>query len=226
MFEFTGLSFGIRCDTLSSHFLPTLYSTPHQPNTHIISSILHVGHDNDMESWPLIIEDFHGNTNEVHLEAGDILFYESSKCLHGRPRKMKGGWYSSVFSHYYPVGWNAYQVNMNQHYRVPPHWHEYTERQPGGVEYLQGVISSVMEPACEDYWCALKNTVQWYGPGPGYGRVMGADGVVTDLENIPSEESSSPDTITSEEHSTSDQTPNSVHTTDSNAICKEDNLVH
>ena len=41
-----------------------------KPLTHIISSILHVGHSEDMESWPIVIEDFHGNTNEVHLQAG------------------------------------------------------------------------------------------------------------------------------------------------------------
>jgi len=37
-------------------------------NTHIISSILHVDHDKDMESWPIIIEDFQGNTNEVNVK--------------------------------------------------------------------------------------------------------------------------------------------------------------
>jgi len=52
--------------------------------THIISSILHVDHDKDSEPWPLVIEDFNGNTVEVFLEAGDMLFYESSKCSHGR----------------------------------------------------------------------------------------------------------------------------------------------
>jgi hypothetical protein len=73
--------------------------------THIISCILHVDHDDDPESepWPIVIEDFQGNTNEVVLESGDLLFYESSKCLHGRPKKFKGKWYSSIFVHYYPA---------------------------------------------------------------------------------------------------------------------------
>ena len=39
--------------------------------THIISSILHVSHDENMENWPLIIEDYQGNTNEVYLEDGE-----------------------------------------------------------------------------------------------------------------------------------------------------------
>ena len=84
--------------------------------THIISCILHVDHDDDPESepWPLVIEDFQGNTNEVNLESGDMVFYESSKAFHGRPRKFKGKWYSSIFVHYYPVGWDvSAQIKSN-----------------------------------------------------------------------------------------------------------------
>jgi len=169
-------------------------------STHIISSILHVGHDKDMESWPIVIEDFQGNTNEVHLEPGDMLFYESSKCLHGRPRKMKGGWYASVFTHYYPVDWDYNKVKMDQHYRVPPSWDEYKARVAGGVEYLRGIDASFLEPGCEHEWCALKNAVQWYGPAPEYGKVISAGGAVTELENIPSEESFFPDTTIPEDY--------------------------
>jgi len=88
-------------------------------NTHIISCILHVDHDDDPESepWPIIIEDFQGNTNEVVLESGDMLFYESSKCLHGRPKKFKGKWYSSIFVHYYPAeNWKLDEREMESHY--------------------------------------------------------------------------------------------------------------
>jgi hypothetical protein len=156
--------------------------------THIISSILHVGHADDMEPWPIVIEDFQGNTNEVHLEVGDMLFYESSKCLHGRPRRMRGGWYSSLFIHYYPEDWDGEAVKMDQHYRVPPVWSEYYPRPEGGVERLDVISSSVKEPDCQHDWCALKDTIKWYGPGPGYGRVLSAGGVVTDLEDIPDED--------------------------------------
>ena len=43
---------------------------------------------------PLVIEDFKGNVNEVVLEKGDVLLYESSKCFHGRPRRFEGEWYT------------------------------------------------------------------------------------------------------------------------------------
>lgn len=45
-----------------------------KPNTHIISSILHIDHSEDSKPWPLIIEDFQGNTNEVYLESGKFLW--------------------------------------------------------------------------------------------------------------------------------------------------------
>jgi hypothetical protein len=158
--------------------------------THIISSILHVGHSEDMESWPIVIEDFQGNTNEVHLEEGDMLFYESSKCVHGRPRRMKGkdSWYSSLFIHYYPEDWDGHKATMDAHYRIPSIWSEHVPREEGDVEDLIVVESSVKEPACEHTWCALHGSKHWWGPAPGYGKVLSANGV-QDLKDIPSEES-------------------------------------
>ena len=66
--------------------------------THIISFILHIDSSEDAEPWPIMIEDLQGTTHEVTLTSGDILFYESSKCFHGRPRKFNGTWYSRYVS--------------------------------------------------------------------------------------------------------------------------------
>ena len=71
-----------------------------KPQTHIVSFILHIDSSDDAEPWPIFIEDYRGNTHEVTLTPGDLLFYESAKCWHGRPRRLNGSWYSSVFSHY------------------------------------------------------------------------------------------------------------------------------
>ena len=65
-----------------------------QSGTHIVSAILHVDHDSNSKPWPIIIEDYKGNINEVILEKGDVLLYESSKCFHGRPRRFEGEWYT------------------------------------------------------------------------------------------------------------------------------------
>ena len=45
----------------------------------------------------------HHFEKSVNLEPGDMLFYESAKCMHGRPRPFKGKYYSSIFIHYLPV---------------------------------------------------------------------------------------------------------------------------
>jgi hypothetical protein len=151
--------------------------------THVISAILHVGHDG--EPWPLVIEDFQGNANEVALEEGDLLLCESSKCVHGRPKRFNGSYYSSIFLHYYPIDWGGDQRRMDAHYRIPAIWHK-TIPSPD-TEELQVVDTSVREPECEHAWCALKNSVKWSGPAEAYGKVLSAGGVTTELD-LPSEE--------------------------------------
>mmetsp|Transcript_39576 Transcript_39576/g.105579 ORF Transcript_39576/g.105579 Transcript_39576/m.105579 type:complete len:173 (+) Transcript_39576:494-1012(+) len=117
----------------------------------ILSSILHIGHEG--ADWPLVIEDFQGITHELFLEPGDMLFYESSKIMHGRPRRFEGSWYTSMFLHYQPVGWDP-AIAMDTTYRIPPDW-EATRR------------GRFFEPGCEDLWCGLKHAEQWRGPaGP------------------------------------------------------------
>lgn len=131
--------------------------------THIISCILHVDHSEDSEPWPLVIEDFQGNTNEVVLESGDMLFYESSKCIHGRPKPLKGSWYSSLFVHYYPEGWNKEQQELECHYAIPRHWHT-AEPADDRLEKITMVGTSMRENDCPHSWCGLANTVKWSGP--------------------------------------------------------------
>ena len=64
-------------------------------------------------------------THEVTLKSGDMLFYESSKCFHGRPRPLNGSWYSSVFVHYFPThGYRKKFDPMAKVNRIPPQWDE------------------------------------------------------------------------------------------------------
>ena len=37
------------------------------------------------------------------MKKGEMMFYESAKCLHGRPRTFVGKFYSSLFIHYKPA---------------------------------------------------------------------------------------------------------------------------
>jgi hypothetical protein len=156
-------------------------------STHVISGILHVDHGMNDEPWPLVIEDFHGNTNEVFLESGDLLFYESSKCRHGRPKKFNGTFYSSLFLHYYPkYDWNTENRLLDIHYRIPSSdiWLKSAERTANDTTSTNemALISLCMkEPLCEHEWCRLKDSLKWYGPGPDYGKVLSGDGDITDL---------------------------------------------
>jgi hypothetical protein len=132
--------------------------------THVISFILHIDSSDDAEPWPIFIEDFHGRTHEVILTPGDILFYESSKCFHGRPRPFNGSWYTSVFVHYYPKNdWIEHPHELEAHYAVPPHWAD----DPVGERRQRKLVmveTSMKEPDCPDEWCRTQNTVKWGGP--------------------------------------------------------------
>jgi hypothetical protein len=134
------------------------------PNTHIISSILHIDHSADSKPWPLVIEDFEGNTNEISMTTGDLIFYESSKLFHGRPRKFDGSWYSSLFLHYYPKNWDPSGTNIQEYvYGIPPTWRELhtlsNDIEPAFMHYM-----GMHEPACTDSWCRSVDATQYKGP--------------------------------------------------------------
>jgi len=158
-----------------------------KPDTHVISSILHIDHSEDSKPWPIVIEDFQGNTNEVVLESGDMLFYESSKCFHGRPKAFEGSWYTSVFTHYRPAdpNWNKHDRYMEGHYAIPPIWHKKHssylanyERQTGQKVKSSLIMkgTSMKEPECKHGWCALENAVKYFGPAV-YGEVLSTSGL-------------------------------------------------
>jgi len=95
--------------------------------THVISSIVHIAHeyDNDDEPWPIEIEDHDGVLHAVSLKAGQMLFYESAVCAHGRRQLLKGRYYGSLFLHYQPIDpsiWNYDIDDIIAH--VPPHWRD------------------------------------------------------------------------------------------------------
>jgi hypothetical protein len=138
--------------------------------THVISFILHIDSSDDAEPWPIYIEDFHGQTHEVVLTPGDILFYESSKCFHGRPKPFNGSWYTSVFVHYYPEeGWIDLPHEDEAHYAVPPIWNELPEptsdhQGDSSIPKLEMVETAMREPDCPNKWCRTTNSISWGGP--------------------------------------------------------------
>jgi len=180
------ISYGLRVYRNQSNLLMHV----DKPETHVISSILHIDSSPDSKPWPIIIEDFQGNTNEVVLKSGDMLFYESSKCLHGRPQIFNGSWYSSIFTHYSPINWNK-NSGMNAHYAVPPNWNV-VRPLIGGLEGLKAVGTSIKEPECKNSWCALAKSVKWSGPAE-KGWVLSANGKKTRIEVPDIEQGINPD---------------------------------
>ena len=153
--------------------------------THVISCIYHIASSEDAEPWPVVIEDYDGNTNSVVLKPGDILLYESAKNFHGRPQQFRGEWYTSVFVHFYPKeGWiTKKDRDIESHFAVPPNWSE-QEESPHPTLKWKGTSS--FEPDCPDYWCKLISAVELEGPGE-YGKVLTARGKTYSL-NLDGEE--------------------------------------
>mmetsp|Transcript_17936 Transcript_17936/g.30173 ORF Transcript_17936/g.30173 Transcript_17936/m.30173 type:complete len:307 (-) Transcript_17936:31-951(-) len=95
--------------------------------THVVSAIVHVAHayDNVEQPWPISIEDNDGNMHELFLEEGQMLFYESAACMHGRPTPFQGEFYASIFVHFRPIDqgiWNLTETDVEL--SVPPHWRD------------------------------------------------------------------------------------------------------
>ena len=72
-------------------------------HTHAASAILNVEQVNVTEPWLVHIWDIHGKRHLVTLEPGYLLFYESARCMHGRPVPLQGAEYTNIFIHYRPT---------------------------------------------------------------------------------------------------------------------------
>jgi len=73
--------------------------------THAVSMIVNVAQGNLTEPWPVEVHDHADRLHEVLMSAGDVVYYESAKCLHGRNRPMAGpnAYYTNLFTHYKPI---------------------------------------------------------------------------------------------------------------------------
>lgn len=72
--------------------------------THAASLIINVAQSGIRAPWMLEIYDFANRLHEVEMEPGDIVYYESARCLHGRMSALQGESYVNLFAHYRPVG--------------------------------------------------------------------------------------------------------------------------
>merc|ERR1719461_2208905 len=72
--------------------------------THVLSLILHIASEDLEEEWPVEVVGFDGKRQTIAMKHGWMLFYESAKLIHGRPKYLKAGKFVNAFAHYRPKG--------------------------------------------------------------------------------------------------------------------------
>lgn len=71
-------------------------------NTHIISAILHIDREGMDEDWPLVVINRKGERENIYMEPGDMVLYESASLPHSRELPLKGDYYTNMFIHFAP----------------------------------------------------------------------------------------------------------------------------
>lgn len=75
--------------------------------THHISSIIIVDKKLDgAPDWPLDIQDHDGNWHKIYANPGDLILYESARCMHGRMETFQGDWFRNFYVHYKFKNWH------------------------------------------------------------------------------------------------------------------------
>jgi len=72
--------------------------------THVLSVILHIADSGLSEPWPIEVIGWDGKRHVINMEAEQILFYESAKLVHGRPKYLQGDSFVNCFCHFRPKG--------------------------------------------------------------------------------------------------------------------------
>lgn len=72
--------------------------------THAVSLIINIAQKDVRVPWAVEIYDHANRLHEVTMDEGDIVYYESAKCLHGRMKPLEGAFYVNMFAHYRPIG--------------------------------------------------------------------------------------------------------------------------
>jgi len=85
-------------------------------NTHVISVIMNIAQD-VQEDWPLYIMNHEGQEHKIYLQPGDMVWYESARLRHGRPKPFKGSYFDNIFIHYKPKG--KWYTDVDRQEKIP-----------------------------------------------------------------------------------------------------------
>eukprot|EP00349_Pseudokeronopsis_sp_Brazil_P002763 CAMPEP_0202963774 /NCGR_PEP_ID=MMETSP1396-20130829/7784_1 /ASSEMBLY_ACC=CAM_ASM_000872 /TAXON_ID= /ORGANISM="Pseudokeronopsis sp., Strain Brazil" /LENGTH=430 /DNA_ID=CAMNT_0049685265 /DNA_START=242 /DNA_END=1534 /DNA_ORIENTATION=+ len=81
--------------------------------THACSLIVNVAQGSIRNPWTIEVYDHADRLHEVEMNEGDIVYYESARCLHGRMQPLEGAYYVNLFAHYRPVGDPSWFLKKN-----------------------------------------------------------------------------------------------------------------
>ena len=87
--------------------------------THIISAIIHITHSPHNISWPLEVVSWDGERYYINDTDCDMVFYESSKLIHGRPMAYEGDSWINAFLHFRPDPWEGYTFTPQNVVKTP-----------------------------------------------------------------------------------------------------------
>merc|ERR1740138_582926 len=60
------------------------------------------------DDWELEVIDLHGKWQKIPMKAKEMILYESSTVIHGRPATLKGDMFINAFVHFRPQDWRFY----------------------------------------------------------------------------------------------------------------------
>lgn len=97
-----------------------LLSHVDRESTHAASLIINVAQTNVTKPWTVEVHDHADRLHEVVMTPGDVVYYESAKCLHGRNTPLEGDVYVNLFAHYRPVGDDEWYRRENPEWSPGP----------------------------------------------------------------------------------------------------------
>lgn len=75
----------------------------------VISAIINVAQGGLYEPWPLEVIGHNGKARNITLDPGEMILYQSSSIIHGRPFPLQGdasAFYADVFLHFEPLNYS------------------------------------------------------------------------------------------------------------------------
>jgi hypothetical protein len=103
--------------------------------SHAISGILNLAQEGMEEEWMLQVVDANGEWKEVATRPGDMVLYESSTVIHGRPKPLKGELFVNAFVHFSAPNWQYWRSDLKHVNAGPKPTEEQQKKNRVGVVF-------------------------------------------------------------------------------------------